>query len=282
MLRRTIVDQSAYPAPAYAPYAPAPRGVEAAQAQIEDYLDHYCAPLVGSVPYEERLRLREEMQTQIESMAAAHVELGSTREQAVALTLRQFGHAPFVAPAQSGPQLRQAAPVKVEAHARPRGVGFGVFAFGLAMFLQAMTIASMRNSDTGGGLAALVMMAAFPFLAGLALGYRRPDRTLRVMLRSMCWLVIPSLFATLIAMSDGHADAVFAMALVGSIGNILFGGIGARMGASFRRSGLMEKIDPPFDVSAVGSRPPNAGPYGSAFGGQPPYRRSDEAPYRMP
>ncbi len=57
------------------------------EAQIEDYLDHVCAPLIGVISYEERQRIREAKRRELEATIQAHLELGSTREQAVALTL---------------------------------------------------------------------------------------------------------------------------------------------------------------------------------------------------
>ena len=42
------------------PPSDAPPVEEEVQAQIEDYLDYLCAPLLGIVPYPQRRRLRLE------------------------------------------------------------------------------------------------------------------------------------------------------------------------------------------------------------------------------
>lgn len=62
------------------------------QAQLEDYLDHVLAPLVGTVPYDRRKELRAELTAHLEALVEARTELGETREQAITAALRQFGN----------------------------------------------------------------------------------------------------------------------------------------------------------------------------------------------
>jgi len=62
------------------------------QAQLEDYLDHVLAPLVGTVPYNRRKELRAELTAHLEALVEARTELGETREQAITAALRQFGN----------------------------------------------------------------------------------------------------------------------------------------------------------------------------------------------
>jgi len=59
-------------------------------AQIEDYLDSVVARLVPSVPYDERRTRRESMRARIRQTIAAHIELGSTREESIVLALAQI------------------------------------------------------------------------------------------------------------------------------------------------------------------------------------------------
>jgi hypothetical protein len=69
-----------------------PPGEEARHsALIEDYLDHFCAPLVGTVPYERRQELRRELTCHLESIMDALQELGATRDEAVLDALHRFG-----------------------------------------------------------------------------------------------------------------------------------------------------------------------------------------------
>jgi hypothetical protein len=70
---------------------------EAVSNRIEEYLDHVCVLLVDSVPYEARYALRREMKQHLEAAILAHIELGSTPEQAVTQALTQFGEARQIA-----------------------------------------------------------------------------------------------------------------------------------------------------------------------------------------
>lgn len=67
------------------------QGEEAVTAQVEDYLDHVLAPLVGRVPYDRRKQLRAELTDHLEALVEARTELGESREEATAAALRQFG-----------------------------------------------------------------------------------------------------------------------------------------------------------------------------------------------
>ena len=259
MLRHTPAEESTYPSH----YAPVPRKDEMSEAHVEDYLDHFCVPLVGKVSYEERVKMREELRSQIESVIAAHVELGSTREQAIALTLQQFSHVPAVAPAPvivqpaivSSVFVPQQAPIST----RPKGVFLGFTVFGLAAFLQVLTLLSLERGGSIAALFALAMMASYPLVAGLTLGYKRPDRPLRTLVRSLSWLALPTLAVNCIVMT-GHAPGEAAWGFTAALlcGNLLFGGIGAKLGTWMRQSDILDKIDPPFSA------------------------RVDSGPYRMP
>jgi len=57
--------------------------------RIEDFLDRVFARLVPVMPREEREARREAMRTRIHQSAAAHMELGSTENEALELTLAQ-------------------------------------------------------------------------------------------------------------------------------------------------------------------------------------------------
>ena len=79
-------------------YQPAFLGNPRLEADIEDYLDHFSAPLVGKVSYEVRTRMRSELRLQIEQIVVAYQELGSSRAEAVAETLQQFRQSAQAAP----------------------------------------------------------------------------------------------------------------------------------------------------------------------------------------
>ena len=213
--------------------------------------------------------MREELRTQIESVIAAHVELGSTREEAIPLVLRQFSHVPAVEPAPHTVP-RQVHPRQVQRHTaeafyaapptQPKGAFLSFSLFGLATFLQILTVSAPVHRGSSFGLVAWALMASYPMLAGLTLGYRRPDRPLRTMARSFAWLALPTLAVSSIAFNESHgwAGAGCGLTLMLLGGNLLFGGIGAKLGIGMRRSGILDKIDPPYPM------------------------RVDNGPYRLP
>lgn len=69
------------------------------QARIEAYLNRTCAPLFLSLPHEEAVQQRAEMQSHLESLAAAYIELGASEIEAVTQALEQFGKEQSVAQA---------------------------------------------------------------------------------------------------------------------------------------------------------------------------------------
>jgi len=66
-------------------------------ARIDGYLDRTCAPLFVSLPQDEAVQQRAEMQSHLESLVAAHIELGFVEADAVTLALEQFGKEQSVA-----------------------------------------------------------------------------------------------------------------------------------------------------------------------------------------
>ncbi|MCW3052039.1 MAG: hypothetical protein JWN14_1209 [Chthonomonadales bacterium] len=69
------------------------------QSRIDAYLTRTCAPLFVSLPQEEALQQRAEMQSHLESLVVAHIELGYSETEAVTLALEQFGKEQSVAKA---------------------------------------------------------------------------------------------------------------------------------------------------------------------------------------
>lgn len=59
------------------------------QAEIKDYLDGLCAPLIGTIPYAARQQRRAAMRAELDTLIAAHQELGSPLEEAVTAAIRQ-------------------------------------------------------------------------------------------------------------------------------------------------------------------------------------------------
>jgi len=62
-----------------------------AQAQIEDYLDYLCAPLLGIVPYAQRRRLRLETEDHLRALVEDFGAEGFAPDQAVTVALQEYG-----------------------------------------------------------------------------------------------------------------------------------------------------------------------------------------------
>jgi len=61
------------------------------QAQIADYLDYLCAPLLGIVPYAQRRRLHLETEDHLRALADDFEAEGFAPHEAVAVALREYG-----------------------------------------------------------------------------------------------------------------------------------------------------------------------------------------------
>lgn len=61
------------------------------QAQIEDYLDYLCAPLLGTVPHSQRQRFRREAADHLLGLAEDFAAEGLSPEDAVSHALHEYG-----------------------------------------------------------------------------------------------------------------------------------------------------------------------------------------------
>ena len=61
------------------------------RAQIDDYFDYLCAPLLGIVPYAQRRRLRLETEDHLLALAEDFGAEGFAPDEAVAVALREYG-----------------------------------------------------------------------------------------------------------------------------------------------------------------------------------------------
>jgi hypothetical protein len=67
------------------------QSAEDRNARLDDYLDRVVAPLVDDVPLARRRELRAELGAHLDALVDAHLELGSTPEEALAAAIKQFG-----------------------------------------------------------------------------------------------------------------------------------------------------------------------------------------------
>lgn len=181
-----------FSAPDYALNPPA--NPAALEARIEDYLDHVCAPLVGVAPYAMRQEMRAEMRTHLDSLIAAHCELGSASEEAVTAALRQFGDAGAVARNWTRECARSATETTAPQSARPATLA-ALGLFGLPYLADATHIAWSAWSKFSADEAAFYRfeLVAVPLLAGLLTGLLARHRAARGTLNALALLAIPAM-----------------------------------------------------------------------------------------
>ncbi len=68
-----------------------PQGPDEAVRLIEDYLDHLCAPLVGVVPYEDRMCLRMEADEHLSAKMQLYINDGIEPVDAALKAIHQYG-----------------------------------------------------------------------------------------------------------------------------------------------------------------------------------------------
>jgi hypothetical protein len=187
------------PAAAFAG-SPRPRTSEEAppmDARIEDYLDHVSAPLVGLVPYARRRELRAELRVHLEALVATHEELGSVRDAAVVLALRQFGPPRHLSRQWAREWTHGTTPASVQPAWRAMAVALG--SFGLASLLTFAALAAVSvagGAFLGSGFMPLLMIlvgGVMPLLAGMTTGLLAPARHALGTFLALAILALPSL-----------------------------------------------------------------------------------------
>ncbi|HLK55703.1 MAG TPA: hypothetical protein VKU00_04025 [Chthonomonadaceae bacterium] len=171
------------------------------RAQIEDYLDQVCAPLVKYVPYAERKERRREMEMHLEALTQAFLELGSDPLEAVTLALKQFGPPQKVARRWLHEWERAALRVATRSArpamkwALPRFLGLSLF---LAVTLQALEAWGLHLSpilpSAYGYVNPLInvqftLILGLPLLLGLYTGLRARSRPVLGTLYAQLWTV---------------------------------------------------------------------------------------------
>lgn len=235
MLRQLHTDGET---PAEMSYRPVPRRDEMTDAHIEDFLDHRCAPLVGTVSYEERQQLRAELLQEIVSIVAAHEELGSTRQQAIALALSSLAAPSIgtVAKQVSKVQQVEAIPAATSSSVRP-----ALWTFGTAAASSLLLIFANRHSSGDSILVVMsLLLGMFPFVAGSLLGLKRTSRPIREMAVAQLLLYVPitTIFWLLVGSEVHRTQLIFELmpftAAYTAI-STLFGGVGILAGNGLRR-----------------------------------------------
>lgn len=160
---------------------------------IEDYLDHLCAPLVGTLAYPLRLELRRETKEHLLALAQAYEELGYPSDEALRAAMRQFGD-PRTLGAEYARQYDPPLPQFSMAY------GIGVFALA---FLLAGGLMVVNDFWEAGFFRFATFLAMFPLFAGYQVGLKVPRHPVRVaaFASSLLWLAVWGVF-TLIETPD--------------------------------------------------------------------------------
>jgi hypothetical protein len=134
-----------------------------ADSILNDYLETITAPLVDVLPYEEREALRTEFRLHLYAIAAAHEELGTAPENALAAALHDFGD-----PRAIGRGIYWAHKKPVALPHIP-GLAGGFVAAPISIFAGRLVDTYMVNTGlvtySGGNISDLIW-SAFGFLAG--------------------------------------------------------------------------------------------------------------------
>ncbi len=173
-------------------------------APIESYLNRTFAPVIGTVSYDERQQMRSERRQEILSIVAAHMELGSSREEAIRLELRDV-----VQPVQdsTGQQSATARAHSPRVYSKLSSLAPATRAFAAAAAASLLLIAARSHAvESEANLLLCLVLGVFPFLAGRYLGVKNTRRPLAGMVLAQLLLYAPVTIAFyLVVSAQSHA-----------------------------------------------------------------------------
>jgi hypothetical protein len=169
-------------------------------SRIEDYLDHVCAPLVGLVPYARRQELRAELRGHLDALVGTHEELGSERDVAVVMALRQFGPPREISHQWAREWIQGNEPAGVQSPWRAMRIAlisFGAAALlGLALLAVLMLSPASYFGEVGPPVMLGLVGIALPVAAGLITGLFAPVRHALGVFYALAVLILPSVALT--------------------------------------------------------------------------------------
>ncbi|MCW3055281.1 MAG: hypothetical protein JWN14_4451 [Chthonomonadales bacterium] len=150
--------------------------------QIEDFLDHLSAPLIGIVPYRERLAFRQEAHAHIDGLIREFQYEGQEPAQATESALREFGE-PWKVGQAFLQEWSQGTPGQPQAGQIRKAFWTAFGGFGVASMLTLLILESNASRPPDGNLTFLAGMLAFcsPFVAGSFVGAMAPVQAKRGM-----------------------------------------------------------------------------------------------------
>lgn len=158
---------------------------------LEDYLDHALAPLIGTLSRPQRMELRAELRGHLEALIQAYEELGEPHDRAVGLALRKFG-----------PPRKLARRLKKSLRpSRDRSdwasifyaAGTGMALFGGATLLAWLSLLLLGNNYTHLDVWGDYVSFVFPFIAGLLMGFKAHQRSVLGAFIGMSLLIVLNL-----------------------------------------------------------------------------------------
>jgi len=177
----------------FPPSCGAPPAEEQQRAQIGDYLDFLCAPLLGIVPYAQRRRLRLETEDHLLALAEDFQVEGFAPDEALTVALREYGEPwrigqDFAQSWLSGPRPCRFARFSDAATLRAFG-WFGVFSVLSLLGVEQCTLAPNQAA-----LWPLVQCLAViaPLIAGVLTGLGLHPRTAGGVCRALAALGLVS------------------------------------------------------------------------------------------
>lgn len=163
------------------------------RAQIEDYLDYLCAPLLGIVPYAQRRRLRLETEDHLLALVEDFQAEGFAPHEAVAVALQEYGEPwrigqDFAEAWLTGPHPCRFARFTDAATLRAFG-WFGIFSVLTLLGVEQCTLAPRQEA-----LWSLVQCLAVvaPLIAGVLTGFALHPKTAGGVCRAMVALALAS------------------------------------------------------------------------------------------
>ena len=204
-----------------------------AQAQIEDYLDYLCAPLLGIVPYAQRRRLRLETEDHLRALVEDFGAEGFAPDQAVTVALQEYGEPwrigqDFAEAWLTGPHPCRLARFTDAATLRAFG-WFGIFS--ILSLLGVEQCALVPNQQEMWPLVQCLAVVA-PLIAGVLTGLALHPKTAGGVCRAMVALGLASGAAGLLALP--HQE-VLQFALFQMVFWLPVGCLSAAVTASLRR-----------------------------------------------
>jgi len=184
-------------------------------ARIEDYLDHLCAPLVGSLPYARRQEIRREAEAHLYASIEEHREMGLSAERATEAALQAYG-----APYRLAQAILDTWYSGVGSRTRPalysRVATLRAFAcFSIPMAISAFLVESYALADSGLERVpwVLVWLLTSPLLAGALTGRLVPVRSAQAVVNVMAILALHGMVAALLMLPrrEGFSFVLFQL-----------------------------------------------------------------------